>query len=113
MKQSRFQSALPILAAALVLGGWVNNPAPARADNIDLELYKQAPKVMEYLQKQGFQNVGVLKFRVQKGTKPETFNAGPLNVNMASRLENLLILVNDTKQPIGIIHDASRVAAAE
>jgi hypothetical protein len=101
-----------ILAAGVGFVVTASVPA-ARADNIDLELFKQAPKIMDYVQKQGYRNIGVLKFRVQKGSKPESFNAGPLNVNMASRLENMLILFNNTKQPIGIIHDASQVAVRE
>jgi hypothetical protein len=97
------------LAAVLVV------PAATRADNIDQELYKQAPRLMEYLKKQGYQNVGVLKFRVQRGTREAdaSFNAGPLNRNMASRMENALILANDVKQPVGIIRDASQVAAGQ
>jgi hypothetical protein len=84
---------------------------PARADNIDQELFKQATPLIEYLRKQGYQNVGVLKFRVQQGARGESFDVGPLNINMATRLENLLVVKNAAKPPVGIIHDASRVAS--
>ena len=37
------------------------------ADNMDAALLKQAPKVMQYLKEKNYQNVGIVKFRVQKG----------------------------------------------
>src|SRR5262249_33165971 len=84
---------------------------PARADNLDAALLTHAPKVMQYLRDHQCTNVGVFKFRVQKGNQPASLKVGPLNANFAVRLENALIHVNDAKNPIGIIHDADKVAA--
>lgn len=95
---------------ALVLACWLVVSCGARADNLDAALLKQAPKVMQYLKDKQYQNVGVVKFRVQKGKEPLTFRAGPLNSNLASRLENALVLMNDKEKPVGIIHDADKVA---
>ena len=85
---------------------------PARADNLDAALVKHAPEVMSYLREHKCQNLGILKFRVHKGKQPTSFKVGPLNDNLPGRLENALIAANYTKEPIGIIHDASHVAAA-
>jgi hypothetical protein len=87
-------------------------PAARAADRIDDEFPAQAGKILKYLKDKGYKNVGVLKFRVKKGSEPSTFHAGPLNVAMANRLENVLLIKNDRERPIGIIHEAFRVAAS-
>lgn len=99
--------------AAFVVALGLGVSAPARADNIDQKLIEEAPKIMKHLRENKYKNVGVLKFRVQKGDKgTPSYSAGELNSNMAIRLENALILLDDPKNPIGIIHDASRTAAS-
>jgi hypothetical protein len=82
----------------------------ARADNLDDALLAQARQVMQFLKDRHYRNVGVLKFRASIGNQPLAFRVGPINTNLASRLENALVLLNDKAQPIGIIHDASKVA---
>lgn len=100
---------LPALVVALGLGA----SAQVRADNIDQKLIEKASEIMKYLKDHKYKNVGVLKFTVQKGDKgKESYAAGEMNSNMATRLENALILLEDPKNPIGIIHDASRTAAS-
>jgi hypothetical protein len=83
----------------------------ARADNLDVALVKEAPNILQYLQSKGYKNVGTLNFRVKKGDKPITFQAGPLNANLPYRLENALIHANQGDKSVGVIHEASRVAA--
>ncbi|MBL8795530.1 MAG: hypothetical protein JNM56_16615 [Planctomycetia bacterium] len=97
-----------LMAAALAAA-----PAAARADNIDKELVKKGPELVQELKKKGYHNIGVLKFTVKKGKSELSFNAGTLNHNMATRLENALILANDAENPMGIIRDATSVAAAQ
>jgi hypothetical protein len=87
-------------------------PAPARADNIDMALLKKAPQVMEFLQSQGYKNVGVLSFQLRKG-KDQKLQPGAITTNLATRLENALILLDDPDKPVGILHDPSRVALAK
>jgi hypothetical protein len=82
----------------------------ARADNLDTSLVKHTPEVMHYLREHHCKNVGILKFRVQKGKQPISFKVGPLNDNLAGRLETALCLANKEQSPIGIIHDADHVA---
>jgi hypothetical protein len=93
--------------ALLCLVGALGSATPARADNIDDELLEQASTLLDDLRDK-YQNIGVLKFRVQKGEQAASFDVGLLNANMAARLENALILSNDVKKPVGI----ARVATA-
>ena len=44
-----------------------------RADNLDAELVKQTPGILNYLRDHNYANVGVLKFRVKKGTELPAF----------------------------------------
>ena len=67
--------------------------------------------MLGYLKEHGYRNVGVLKFRVQKGDEPVSDHVGTLNLDLAARLEVALVLTTDIKVPLGIIHDASAVAA--
>jgi hypothetical protein len=86
---------------------------PARGDDLDHALCKQAPAVIRFLREHGYRNAGVLKFQVRKGDGRPTDSAGLLNLNLARRLEVALILANpvEEKDPLGILRDASSVAA--
>jgi hypothetical protein len=87
-------------------------PVPvARADHIDADLLFQAKDVLRHVQDKGYKNVGVLHFVLQKGDHKPTYAAGMINANMAARLETALVMQNDPNNPVGIIHDASKVAA--
>jgi hypothetical protein len=100
------------LAGLLGLAAVTGLPRPARADNIDEALLEEAASLLEELQapKYKYQNVGVLKFRVKKGDQEPGFDAGLLNANMATRLENALILANDVKKPLGIVRVGNAAA---
>jgi hypothetical protein len=100
----------PLATAALVLG---LGAGAARADHLDDKLNSKGNEIVEALRKQGVKNVGVLRFRVKEGDRPETFTAGPLNGNLAARLENVLVMHagTDDKDALGVIHDAGREAA--
>ena len=108
-----------VLPAMLVAGLQFNSPA-ARAADLEKQLVKHSPEVMKYLQEKGYKNVGVLKFIIKKDNKENqddktgkdfTDRAGPLNSDAARRLEMALILAIRPPQTIGIIHNASQVAA--
>jgi hypothetical protein len=83
-------------------------PAARAADksSLDETLLQRAPEIVKYLRDHNWQNVGVLKFLVQKGTDPASDNAGPLNLSIARRLEVALVLANPDEK-LGIIRDAS------
>jgi hypothetical protein len=83
------------------------------ADNMDKAITAHAPQIIRYLQEHRIRNAGVLKFRVQKGKQPISFRVGPLNANLASRLEAALVLADKVQSPVGIIHDADSVAMAK
>src|SRR5262249_46151705 len=83
-------------------------------NSLEKELIRQAPAIVKYLQEHHYQNVGVLKFRVKKSDQdPISDNVGPLNMNMARRLEVALVLANtdDGGATLGVIKNASAVAA--
>src|SRR5208337_1684650 len=86
-------------------------PGALASDTLDRELLKNAPKIIRYLKDHGYKNVGALKFRVKKGDEPIGDHVGQLNLNLADRLEIALILADDVRNPIGVIHGASAVAA--
>ena len=69
--------------------------------------------MVKTLQEKGFKNVGVLKFLVKKGTSPTDGNAGPLNMNVAERVGNARGLGIDEASPLGVINNATQVAAAD
>ena len=94
------------LCACALLG----NPVQA-ADDLDKQLLKQAASVLSTLKEKGFHNVGVLKFRVKKGTEPATDRAGTLNLRLSEKLEMALILANKIQDPIGIVRNANKTAA--
>src|SRR5437016_2892223 len=68
--------------------------AAVKPGSLEQELLRAAPRVIKYLQEQGFSNVGVLKFRVQKDGNTSD-NVGTLNLAAARRLEVALALHND------------------
>jgi hypothetical protein len=101
---------IAVVLVALALGSvW---PKTARADNIDERLLREATTVLQSLKDRQYRNVGILKFQVKKGDRPASLDVGLLNANLATRLENALILVNDVSQPLGIVHNASLVVAS-
>src|SRR6266542_5434875 len=102
---------LAALACALVLAAGPGGAARA-ADQIEDNLPAQGYKVIKFLKKKGYQNVGVLNFRVEKDNKLERARV-PLKAALATALENVLLLMNDKSEPIGIIHDAGHVAAKQ
>jgi hypothetical protein len=105
-----------VLLAALIVALFAGGPgargaAAAGEETIDAALLRQAPRVLGYLKEHGYRNVGVLKFRVQKGDEPVSDRVGTLNLDLAARLEVALVLTTDIQAPLGVIHDASTVAA--
>jgi hypothetical protein len=102
-----------LAAMAVALGACAWAAGAARADRLDDRLNANAPKIVEALHTQGVKNVGVLRFRVQHGDKPASFDVGPINGNLATRLENALVIHGggDEKEALGVIHDAGKVAA--
>lgn len=89
------------------IGATVSNAA----DDLEKELLNQTPKIIESLLDRGYQNVGVLKFRVKKGNDPVSDQVGTLNTRLAEKLKMALIVRSDIRNPIGVIKDANEVAA--
>jgi hypothetical protein len=81
------------------------------ADDLERQLLKSSPAIMNALRDKSYQSVGVLKFRVKNGKAPATDRQGILNRRLAEKLELALILANKVSNPIGIVRDASATAA--
>jgi hypothetical protein len=106
-KKRRTTVAFGIVCLLLATG-----PRFVRADHIDEELVKRSPELVKTLHAKGYKNVGVLKFIVKAGKEAPNANIGPLNLVMATRVENALIHGMDPAQPLGVLRDATKVAAA-
>jgi hypothetical protein len=109
-------SGRPLRRGALLLLAFVFCLAPvpaARADHIDVELLRKASEILAYLEGKGYKNVGILRFQLQKGRGKADYSAAMITNNMVARLETALLMEIDPDRPIGIIHDASNVAAAK
>lgn len=104
-----YRQLLMMFAAWFALGYLVN--MASAADGLEKELLVQGPKLLKELKEAGYKNIGVLKFRVKVGDKPSTDRAGTLNQRLTEKLEMALIVANDLKAPVGIIHNASATAA--
>lgn len=100
---------LAVLAAIAILAA---APGATHARNIDQELLRQAPKLLTHFRTLGYQNVGVLTFRMQHGDDSPTYRSNPISRNLAERLENALVISMDTREPVNIINNASQTAAA-
>jgi hypothetical protein len=91
---------LLLIAAALVVA-----PTVGRADHdaLDAAFLKAAPEILSTLKAAKADNVGVLKFRVQKGDAPVSDSVGELNMGLADRLEAALILALPEHDKFGIL----------
>lgn len=84
-RQKFSNGVLVVLASSLVL-----TAGSARADNLDLKLLEQGPRLMKECRDRGYHRVGTLKFRVKlPGQSVAGFGVEPLCSNLADRLENL------------------------
>ncbi|MFM7071766.1 MAG: hypothetical protein ACKO38_08255 [Planctomycetota bacterium] len=100
-----------VIAFLLLFSAMVGTSCPA-ADDLEKQLLKQGKKLVAALQEKGYKNVGILKFRVKKGKEAASDSVGPLNLRLAEKLELALILGNPVRDPLGIVHAASNVAAS-
>jgi hypothetical protein len=91
---------LLLIAAALVVA-----PTVGRADHdaLDAAFLKAAPEILSTLKAAKAENVGVLKFRVQKGDGPVSDSVGELNMGLADRLEAALLLALLEDDKFGIL----------
>lgn len=96
---------------ALAVGFWLGSTTAARADNLDQKLVDQASKILAALEKNGYHNVGIIRARVQIGSREPSFTVGPINGNLPTRLENALVMHLGSEPKIGIIHNASKAAS--
>ncbi|HVK12188.1 MAG TPA: hypothetical protein VM597_25775 [Gemmataceae bacterium] len=89
----------------LVFAALVIAPTAGRADHdaLDTAFLKAAPEIISALKDAKSENVGVLKFRIQKGDGPASDSVGELNMGLADRLEAALILALPENEKFGIL----------
>jgi hypothetical protein len=85
--------------------------APARGADLEGALLDRAKGLVKYSKEKGYKTVGVLKFLGAKEGGDLSDNLGTVNTLLARRLEVALVLANDPRNPVGLIEDASAVAA--
>jgi hypothetical protein len=101
-----------VAVSAILLGLVCLTAVPAQAGQLDKGLLKKSGHILYYLSDAGYKNVGVLPFEVEKGERKASSKTSPLALNLATRLENTLIMSQDpTGKTIGIIRAASATAA--
>jgi len=86
----------------------------ARADNLDVKLLDEVPRLLAKLDNKPGKNdnIGVLHFRIQRGKGAESFNTAPLSQSLAFRLENAILVRNPNPQdPYKVLRDSTAVAA--
>jgi hypothetical protein len=108
-----FSLSLVLSCGALLLAGSLT-AGKLRADELavlEQAMLDKAPEILKFVHDQGYQNIGILKFRIREGSDQPTDRAGLLNRNLAERLELALIIKNKPLDPVGIVHNASEVAA--
>jgi hypothetical protein len=101
-----------LLLPALALTALLADGSPASAGTLDVALLEQSADVLEFIMDKGWKNVGVLPFKVQRGSRASSFSGGPLSHNITRRIENALILSMESneKKAIGVIRDATGTA---
>jgi hypothetical protein len=103
------------IGCLIVLSTYAVSPVLAQAEelpSLEHALLDNAAQILKFAREQGYQNVGVLKFRIREGNGQPSDRAGVLNLNLADRLELALIIKNKLREPVGIVHNASAVAAS-
>src|SRR5215208_5809592 len=85
--------------------------APAHAADLEGALLDRAKALIKHSQAKGYRTVGVMKFLGAKDGGDFSDNLGTVNTLLARRLEVALVLANDPRNPVGVIDDASAVAA--
>lgn len=104
---------IPYLALVLCIAALVQTASAESVDTIPRAMQKQIPSILRYLNDHNFKTIGVLKFRVKKGSEKLSDSIGPLNSLIADRLEIGLILGNsfNDKKQLNVIKDASAQVA--
>jgi hypothetical protein len=107
-----------LLAAVGVSEGRQNGEKkPQKAEKgLDVALLKAAPRIALYLSNKGYKSVGVLPFKVKKGTRQPSYDAAPLAANLPGRLENALVMTmssDDESKALKIIRDAAGSASQQ
>jgi hypothetical protein len=100
-----------MIRTGFALAALVGLAAPTRAADLEGALLDRAKGLVKHCQQKRYKTVGVLKFLGSKEGGGASDNLGTVNTLLARRLEVALVLANDPRNPVGVIDDASAVAA--
>src|SRR4029077_5530543 len=100
-----------MIRIALFLAALVSVAVPARGADLAKAMLDRAKARVKHCKEKDAKTVAVLKFLGAKDGSDFSDNLGTINTLLARRLELALILANDPRNPIGVIDDASAVAA--
>jgi hypothetical protein len=84
---------------------------PAAPETLEQAFVRQGKALIQHCKAKGYKNVGVLKFQVNTDGKSWSDNVGTMNMLLANRLEVALVMGNEARAPVGVIRNASAVAA--
>jgi hypothetical protein len=87
-------------------------PAPAEAVRLPEGMAEAAEKAVAVINSEGYGNVGVLKFRVQKQGADIGGTVGTINRDLAAQLETALVIKRRQPATFVLLADASDTAAA-
>jgi hypothetical protein len=107
---TRFWTA-PVAALAALLLVSASCAGADEAPTLERGLVNRAPSLIKHFKEKKYRNIGVLKFLVARHGHDYSDNAGTLNMLLARRLLVALALANDPRSPIGLVRNASAVAA--
>ncbi|HEX3147931.1 MAG TPA: hypothetical protein VHR66_07590 [Gemmataceae bacterium] len=96
---------------AFILTALVGVSTSARGADLEGALLDRAKGLVKHCQQSGYRTIGVLKFLGVKEGGDLSDNLGTINTLLARRLEIAFVLANDPRNPIGVIDEASTVAA--
>lgn len=119
MKRSTMILFAAVLAAPLLVMSVAPPDAEARskkkapAKNLDFGLFQRAFPVIDFLSAKRYASVGILPFKVQKGSREASYDAAPLAAALPGRFENALLMSMepDEKLALKILRDPAGHAA--
>jgi hypothetical protein len=96
------------------IGCWMLANLPATAGPVRLPegMAEAAEKTVAFINSEGYGNVGVLKFRVQKQGADVGGTVGTINRDLAAQLETALVIKRKQPATFVLLADASDTAAA-
>jgi len=108
----RFAPLLTATAWAVTLVAAAASRPAAAGIRLPEAMAKAAEQVVSFINAEGYENVGVLKFRVQKPGSRASETVGTINCDLATQLETAVVIKRRHPATFVLLADASNTAAA-